>query len=334
MTESVLQQTEKREQIRARKINRDGFWALYNKELADSVHSKKFLIILALIAITAVGSIYGALSALQAQAANLSENFIFLKLFTATGNQIPSFVSFISLLGPLVGLVLGFDAINGERSGGTLSRLVSQPIYRDSIINAKFAAGATIIFILVFALGVIMSGIGLIALGIAPSGEEVVRIIIFFLFTAVYMIFWLGLSILFSVLCRHAATSALSVIAIWLIFAVFIGLLAGIAANSLYPITEGAPQNIVISNYLVAQFINRISPTYLFTEAVSTILDPTIRALGIVTTEQASGAIVGPLPLDQSIILVWPQLAGLAALTMITFAVSYICFMKQEVRAG
>lgn len=333
MTESVLRQTENREESRARRINQNGFWALYNKELADSVHSRKFLIILALIIITAVGSIYGALSALQAQAAELSGDFIFLKLFTTTGNEIPSFISFISLLGPLVGLVLGFDAINGERSSGTLSRLVSQPIYRDSIINAKFAAGATIIFIMVFALSIIMCGIGLIALGIAPTGEEVVRIIVFMLFTGVYMTFWLGLSILFSILCRHAATSALAVIAVWLIFAVFIGLLAGIIANALYPITENASQSVIASNYETAQLVNRVSPTYLYTEAVSTILDPTIRVLGLITTEQALGTVVGALPLDQSLLLVWPQLAGLAALTVITFAVSYICFMKQEVRA-
>lgn len=334
MNETITHQIEKREETRTNKINRNGFWALYGKELADSVHSKKFLIILTLIAITAIGSIYGAVSSLQAQAAELDGDFIFLKLFTSSGNEIPSFVSFISLLGPLVGLVLGFDAINGERSNGTLSRLVAQPIYRDSIVNAKFASGATVIFILIFSLGIIMSGIGLIALGIAPSGEEVVRIIVFLLFTGIYMIFWLGLSILFSILCRHAATSALAVIAIWLIFAVFIGLLAGIIANALYPITNVSSQSIAISNYETAQTINRVSPTYLFTEAVSTILDPEIRALGLVTTEQASGAVVGPLPLDQSLLLVWPQLAGLAALTMITFAISYICFMRQEVRAG
>ena len=44
-------------------------------------------------------------------------------------------MSFIALLGPIVGLALGFDAVNSERSNGTLNRLVSQPIYRDAIIG-------------------------------------------------------------------------------------------------------------------------------------------------------------------------------------------------------
>ena len=38
-------------------------------------------------------------------------------------------------------IAFGFDDISGERSEGTLPRLVSQPIYRDDVINGKFAAG-------------------------------------------------------------------------------------------------------------------------------------------------------------------------------------------------
>ena len=74
-----------------------------------------------------------------------SSEFLFLKLFTTSGNSIYSFATFIAFLGPLVGITLGFDAINNERSQGTLNRLAAQPIYRDSIINAKFLAGATVI---------------------------------------------------------------------------------------------------------------------------------------------------------------------------------------------
>ena len=59
-----------------------------------------------------------------------------------------------------MGLTLGFDAINSERSEGTLNRLVSQPIYRDAVINGKFLAGATIIFIMVFSMGLVISAIG------------------------------------------------------------------------------------------------------------------------------------------------------------------------------
>ena len=38
----------------------------------------------------------------------------------------------------LVGLIIGFDTINRKRNEGTLSKFLSQPIYRDTVINGKF----------------------------------------------------------------------------------------------------------------------------------------------------------------------------------------------------
>ncbi len=143
-------------------------------------------------------------------------NFVFLNLYTTTGNSIPSFMSFIALLGPFVGLALGFDAINSERSAGTLNRLVAQPIYRDSIIIGKFLAGLAVIAMMVFSMGIFIGAIGILTTGLVPEGEEILRIFVFLVFTVIYIAFWLSLSILFSVLCRHSATSALSVIALWI----------------------------------------------------------------------------------------------------------------------
>ena len=111
---------------------RQGLIALYNKEMTDHFRSKRILIVLALIGLTSFASLYGALSVITSYS---EVEFLFLQLYTASGNSIPSFVSFIALLGPFVGLALGFDGIIGEKSERTLYRLTSQPIYRDSIIN-------------------------------------------------------------------------------------------------------------------------------------------------------------------------------------------------------
>ena len=126
-----------------------GLKALYRKELADHLLGRRFLLILFLIYVTSFASLYGAISGMG-DAAESAVDYVFLDLFTTSGNSIPSFMSFIALLGPFIGLSLGFDAINSERSEGTLNRLVSQPIYRDSIIIGKFLAGATIIAMMVF----------------------------------------------------------------------------------------------------------------------------------------------------------------------------------------
>ncbi|HEU4919045.1 MAG TPA: hypothetical protein VFT20_04850, partial [Candidatus Limnocylindrales bacterium] len=49
--------------------------------------------------------------------------------------------------------------------------------------------------------------------------------------------------------------------------------------------------------------------------------------------EQAAQRIPSLLSLDQSFILVWPQVVALVAITVACFALAYVRFMRQEVRA-
>ena len=51
------------------------------------------------------------------------------------------------------------------------------------------------------------------------------------------------------------------------------------------------------------------------------------------TDDPVVEAIPSPLPLGQSLLVVWPQLTGLIAATVICFAISYIMFMRREIRS-
>ena len=106
------------------------FWVIVNKEVSDHVRSWRFIIMIVLIALTCMGSLYTALTNIgDSIKPNDPDNaFLFLKLFTVSDGTLPSFVVFISFLGPLLGIALGFDAINSEQNRGTLSRILSQPI--------------------------------------------------------------------------------------------------------------------------------------------------------------------------------------------------------------
>ena len=48
---------------------------------------------------------------------------------------------------------------------------------------------------------------------------------------------------------------------------------------------------------------------------------------------QLKGLIVSPLSIGQSVMVVWPQFVALVALSIICFAVSYVVFMRQEIRS-
>ena len=313
-------------------MNWNSLLVLYKKELADHLRSKRFVIVLLLINITGLASIYAAATGIREAVSQEGNTFVFLRLFTASGNSIPSFLSFVALLGPLVGLALGFDSINGEFNKGTMSRLLSQPIHRDNVVNGKFLAGVSVITIMVLSLGIAIGAIGIIMIGIPPTMEEILRLLTFFLVTILYISLWLALSHLFSLLFKQSATSALACIAAWL-FSIFVGLLAGVVSNAIYPIDNASPLDVQLKNSNLELMLNRISPTTLFSEATICLLNPGVRTINTITLDRLIGAIPGVLPFSQSILLIWPHLVSLVALNMICFAVSYVYFMRQEVRA-
>jgi len=78
----------------------------------------------------------------------------------------------------------------------------------------------------------------------------------------------------------------------------------------------------------------RLSPLFLFSEATTVLLIPAYR-LGFMTMTagQISYVIPNPVGLGQSMITIWPHLASLVSLSVICFAISYVLFMRQEIRA-
>ena len=309
------------------------FWVIVQKEVMDHINSWRFVILLLLMLLTAVASLYTAMSSLQsAITEDTSTPFVFLKLFTATDGALPPFITFISLLGPIIGIALGFDAVNSERNRGTLSRLLAQPIPRDYIINAKLVASLLVVTIMVATLGMLMMGLGILLTGIPPMPEEFWRVFFFLLVSIVYIGVWLNLAIMFSVKFKQSATSALSSLAVWLFFSMFFSMIINVIVVATIP-AHIAGTDQIIGYQSFVQNLLRISPSQLFSEATTTLLVPTVRTLGPITVEQAYGAIAGPLPLGQSLLLVWSQLTCLLAVAFIIFGLSYVMFMKQEVRS-
>jgi ABC-2 type transport system permease protein len=232
----------------------------------------------------------------------------------------------------LLGISLGFDAINSEQNQGTLSRLMSQPIHRDYLINAKFVAALTVISVMFFVLGFLVMGLGLITIGIPPTAEEFLRIIFFILLSILYVAFWLNLSIFLSVRFRQAATSALTGISIWLFFSVFYNLIISLIAKTFTPSGMATEYQVIGFQKFILDLM-RLNPDQLFSDATTTLLMPSVRSLGPLTMEQIQGAIPSPLPIGQSLLLVWPQVTGLVAATIVCFALSYVAFMRMEIRS-
>jgi ABC-2 type transport system permease protein len=333
MAESVSELSPTRPVVRP---HRAGWRVVAAKELADHLLSVRFLVLLGIVGLAVAGSVYAAAGGIRDVAPAASETpSLFLRLFTFApeDQQVPSFLSMVGFLAPLLGIAFGFDAVNGERSQGTLPRLVSQPIHRDDVINGKFAAGITVIGMILAGLTMLVAGLGLFRLGIVPTAVEVWRLLLWLAVTVVYVSFWLGLATLCSVALRRAATSALMAIAAWLVLTLFAGLLLGLVTDAIAPVPEQPTAEQVIRNARLEQQIGRLSPSILYEEATIALLNPEVRTIGFLLPQQIDRAVPGTLSLDQSLLLAWPQTVGLVALTILCFAGAYVLFMRQEIRA-
>ena len=213
------------------------------KEAADHMTSARMHLIMLLVLLTAIGAVYGAIGRIRDTTAE--DAYLFLKLFTVAREPLPSFAAFLGFLLPLVAIALGFDAINGEYNRRTMSRLLSQPIYRDAVLFGKFLGGLLIIAIALLTLWQLMIGLGILFLGLPPSGADIVRGVFWLAATLAYAGVWLALAIAFSTVIRSPATSALAALSVWLVLTVFWGMIAPLLAGAVAPIDPLDPVTIL-----------------------------------------------------------------------------------------
>jgi ABC-2 type transport system permease protein len=308
-----------------------GLWAVVAKEMADYLTSSRMLILELLTVLTAAGTVYSAAQELRDSAGQ--NTFLFLQLFTVAHDPVPAFVGFLAFLVPLIAIALAFDAVNSEFNQRTLSRILAQPIYRDALLFGKFLAGLFTLALALTTIWLLIMGLGILRLGVPPSGEEFVRSLLFLVVTICYGGVWLALGMLFSIVFRQPATAALGAIAIWLFFTIFWGIITRLLAQTLQPVRDGLPTE-VLAQVKLELLLERLSPNTLFAEATIALLNPEVRSLGIVLPFQLEGAVPGtPLLLSQSLLLIWPHLTGLVAATILLFAIGYVLFQRREIRA-
>ena len=305
---------------RERSVPRAGWMVVARKEFADHLLSARFIVLLIVLGLAAAIPLYFAADTIRSAASTVSgAQAIFIALFWLAPNvtdqvQLPSVAGFLGIVAPLLGLAFAFDAVNGERAQGTLPRLLSQPIHRDDVINGKFAAGLAVIAIVLVSVVGFIAAFGIIRLGIVPAPSELLRLILWLLVTFVYVSLWLAFGMLLSI---------------------FGELITTLIGGFLAPLTGTAEQ--VLANNQVQETIKRFRPDILYGEASRALLSPQVTDVATPATvgayQQAQQRIPSLLSLDQSFILVWPQVVALVAITVACFAIAYVRFMRQEVRA-
>jgi ABC-2 type transport system permease protein len=308
-----------------------GTFTVATKELRDQFGSKRFLIMFGLVLLLSTLSAYQGVDFIRDY-----EEMGFLNIFSGTKFDF-SFIQIMGFFGPLLGLALGFDAINKERANGTLSILLGQPIFRDSVINGKFIAGAAALATLTLGTIGIVSGLAIPMLGFGPTGMEASKILAFTLLTVVYLLFWLSLGILYSVLAKRMSVSFMASIATWITFSIVISILASVIAGIMVPLPGGdfrmpsdksdfktSPEFMETEKqrYVIQSSIENISPTNLYEKAASDILSMGFNKFKRTRT------------LTEVLAANWANIATIIVGLVICFSASFMVFLRSEIRPG
>lgn len=318
------------------------------REFTEHLLSIRFIALLLVLGLAGLLAIYAVAGTFRDVASEIARSTtvtgqripIFTLLFTTspaipgiTGQSFPSFAGLVALLGPVLGIAFGFDAISSERSEGTLPRLVSQPIHRDDVVNGKFIAGLTVIAMILGAVILMLAGVGIVRLGIVPTSDVALRLVSWFVVAVLYVAFWLALATLGSVVFRRAATAALVVIAIWLVLTFFGSQIVSVVGGYLRPLPANPTGQEQLDNARMIAELGRLNPITVFQEMTQALLNPTVQSLDPYFQDPTGRALPTILPFGQSLLLIWPHVVLLLAGTVICFAAAYVAFMRQEIRA-
>ena len=148
------------------------------------------------------------------------------------------FSTVVALLLSFLAVVLGFDGICGERERGTLKEMLSNPVPRGHVVLAKLIGGVVSLCV-PFTLAFVVS---LLIMGANPdiqlSGDDWIRLGIFFGLSCLFLGQVFSLSLMVSSLTRDASTSLTICLFGWLVGG--IGYVSFLPSISRYGVDEPA----------------------------------------------------------------------------------------------
>ena len=134
---------------------------------------------------------------------------------------IASLVSLVIYLVPLIALLLGYDAIIGEKELGSMDLLLSMPVTRFELLLGKYLGLASALA----SSTVIGFGVGLLPLISSIDGHDFVNYAGFVLSSILMGLAFLSLSLLVSVSARDRVSASGAALGLWFFFVLIFDLL-------------------------------------------------------------------------------------------------------------
>ena len=284
-------------------------FVIAQKEFTDHVRDTGFLVLLATYTVIIFASAY------------MSGSLKYQESSALLGGLGGINVKMLSQFAPLIGIVLGFDAVVREQKSGSLNVLLTHPLFRDNIIAGKLL-GSMLVLAAIIVFSVFVSvGTLLIFYGVEIGETELIRIVVFTVLTFLYASIFLGIAILISTIVKTATDSLIYNIVVWL----FICIIFGVIIKTVVAILTGQTST---EGVLITQLLN-ISPIHHYAEAVVGRAD--LSFSGVNTRSTIGGIFDTEYTLVQWLIEFWMNIVVLIVTPVILFITTFIVFLRKDV---
>jgi ABC-2 type transport system permease protein len=277
-----------------------------------------------------------------------------------------AFINMFGFLGMVLGISMGFDQLTKEKESGSLKSVLSAPVYRDSLINGKAIGSMASLAVAIGITFLVMIAI-MLFYGVVPGPDDLLRIGLFFIASVIYCAAFFAIATLTSTVSRNSAMAVILAVAIvfaYIIVAVGSSMISSFAADSIVgspPVYQppagyngtgdnganaSAPYYDPMDDYNIKRDVlqlqiqddlNAISPLYDFTGMGSVYPGVGQALLSREVYYSVSDPAFDPYSRAQVSILdslsyIWVKLLALIVETIVAFALSYVVFLRMDVR--
>lgn len=358
----------------------DRLFNVARKEFSDHITSRRFVIILGLLLVISTISIYDGIenynNSLEAYTEQLRQMEEFDDPYRNWMPQKPtimyvfiSMMSYMTMLGGILAIAIGFDLVSKEKETRSLKSLLSHPVYRDEIINGKALGGVGALgFAMALALAIAVAM--LLLFSVVPTLEEFAAILIFGAVTLGFLLAYFAVALTMSTVAKESGNALIYTLVIFFAVSSLLPMFGAMAAGAFAgdpPEMGPMPKEVVrvassngYSTTTVAQSVvyggtedpewkayEEEMKTYIekrrLISDVSNLLSPQMNYYTVaiaVTNPQLSSMIASPYDtateetagLAGALGRVWMNIAALIVFPSAFFAATYVKFMRMDIR--
>lgn len=339
------------------------------KEFFDSIKSKTFLIIFGIFLVLMLASSITGINRYNEQLdqyqkiqaenkdAEINSTFTYFPGPKLTAVVFQDMVTNIGVIGAILAIILGYNAVSGEKERGNLKLLLSYPLYREDVINGKFI-GKIGVLVLTFVIVSILSIASALILGITLTWSDFSAIILFMGISTVYLITFLGISIFFSAVSKNGTSAMLNSFMFWILSTMVITSFSGIIAEAAVPMDDtvfygekvssstGAVTSVVITDNEESfepanesegeSLFNQYEKRWKVQNTIESLISPTQNyeqiASAVLGNDYMMSSLQSEIDMSEILLSKINNLITMLVWAAISLAATYLVFMRQDIR--